>query len=115
VFSKDSLDITDEDRREICRRVRDAEERRVLITHGTDTMVQTGKALGEITDKTVVLVGSLSPSRFKGSDAEFNVGFAFAAVQLLPPGVFVTMNGRVFGVNEVRKNVEQNRFEFDGS
>ena len=115
VFSKDSLDMTDEDRNEIRRRVRDAEQRRILITHGTDTMVKTGKALGEVKEKTVVFVGSLSPSRFKGSDAEFNVGFAFAVVQLLPPGVYIAMNGSVFGVHEVRKNVEQNRFEFDGS
>ncbi len=115
VFSKDSLDMTDEDRDEICRRVQKASESRILITHGTDTMVKTGKALGDVGNKVVVLVGSLSPSRFKGSDAEFNVGFALAAVQLLNPGVYIAMNGRVFDVYKVRKNVEQNRFELDAN
>lgn len=113
VFSKDSLDITDEDRAEIKARVEQTVEDRIIITHGTDTMVETGVVLDRVRDKTIVMVGSLSPSRFKGSDAEFNVGFAFAAVQVLPPGVYVAMNGRIFNVHEVRKNVEKNRFELD--
>lgn len=84
----------------------------VLITHGTDTMVQTLEALAPICDnKTVVLVGSLSPARFKGTDAEFNIGFALGAVQALPPGAYIAMNGRVFREGNVRKNREANRFE----
>ncbi len=111
LFMKDSLDITDEDRAEIARRVWDEPCRHVVITHGTDTMVKTALALGEITDKAVVLVGSLSPARFKGSDAEFNIGFAIGAVQALRPGVYITMNGRIFNPEEVKKNRDANRFE----
>ena len=113
VFSKDSLEIDDGDRALIRERVEAAGERRILITHGTDTMVKTGQALSDMPGKTVVLVGSLSPSRFMGSDAEFNVGYALAAVQVLLPGVYIAMNGHVFDIGNVRKNVEENRFEHD--
>lgn len=74
-------------------------------------MIETAKALQGIPGKTVVLVGSLSPARFKSSDAEFNIGFALAAVQTLPAGVYIAMNGRIFLPNRVRKNREANRFE----
>ncbi|MDX1739919.1 MAG: asparaginase domain-containing protein [Rhodothermales bacterium] len=111
LFMKDSLEITDEDREVIRRHVERAVEDRILITHGTDTMVQTAAVLKGVIDKVIVLVGSLSPSRFKGSDAEFNIGFALAAVQLLPPGVYIAMNGLVFKHDEVHKNRAENRFE----
>ena len=110
-FRKDSLEMTDADRAEIRRKVEAAEARRILITHGTDTMVQTGKALASVKGKTIVLVGSLAPARFKNSDAEFNIGFALAAVQTLPVGVWITMNGRVFAYDSVKKNKTLNRFE----
>ncbi len=74
-------------------------------------MIETARALQGIRDKTIVLVGSLSPARFKRSDAEFNIGFALAAVQTLPPGVYIAMNGRIFTPERVRKNREANRFE----
>ncbi len=111
LMRKDSLDLTDADRALIAERVRATAARRVLITHGTDTMAATARALGDAAGKTVVLVGSLSPARFKGSDAEFNIGFALAAVQTLPPGVWVAMNGLVFPADSVKKNREANRFE----
>lgn len=111
LLRKDSLDLTDEDRELIASAVAGCEVNQVLITHGTDTMVQTGLRLANIPDKTIVLVGSLSPARFRGSDAEFNIGFAMAAVQTMPPGVYVAMNGRVFDVRVVRKNREANCFE----
>ncbi|MEM1042822.1 MAG: asparaginase domain-containing protein [Bacteroidota bacterium] len=111
LLRKDSLDLTDADRALIAERVRAASSPRILITHGTDTMTATAQALGDAGDKTVVLVGSLSPARFKGSDAEFNIGFALAAVQTLPPGVYVAMNGLVFPAEGVRKNRPANRFE----
>ena len=78
---------------------------------GTDTMIQTAQALAGIPGKVIVLVGSMQPARFKTSDAVFNIGFAAAAVQTLPPGVYITMNGRVFNPSRSRKNVEMNRFE----
>jgi len=111
LFKKDSLDITEEDRALICKRVSSDTARCILITHGTDTMVETARALEAIPDKVIVLVGSLSPARFKGSDAEFNIGFAMGALQSLTPGVYIAMNGRVFRPDDVRKNREANRFE----
>jgi L-asparaginase len=111
LMAKDSLDMTDEDRRLIVERVAADPCDRILVTHGTDTMVDTAKALEQVDGKTIVLVGSLSPARFKGSDAEFNIGFAVAAVQVLSPGAYVAMQGRAFRPDEVRKNVEANRFE----
>lgn len=111
LFRKDSLEMTEADREQIVRRVKDEPCRRILITHGTDTMVDTARALTPVRDKTVVLVGSLSPARFKNSDAEFNTGFALAAVQSLPAGVYIAMNGRIFPPDHVRKNPAENRFE----
>ena len=111
LMRKDSLDLTDADRAEIATRVRKTPHRRVLITHGTDTMVETARALADIEGKTVVLVGSLTPARFKSTDAEFNIGFAMAAVQTLPEGVYIAMNGQVFDPQRVRKNRAANRFE----
>ena len=111
VFQKDSLDITDEDRQILRQRVLGSEEERILITHGTDTMSDTARQLQGIDGKTIVLVGSLSPARFKQTDAEFNIGFAMCAVQTLRPGVYIAMNGRVFEADRVRKNRTENRFE----
>lgn len=111
LFRKDSLDLTDADRAVLAARVREEPCSRVVITHGTDTMVQTAQALADIPGKTVVLVGSLTPARFKFSDAEFNIGFALGAVQALPPGVYIAMNGRIFDPAQVCKNREANRFE----
>jgi L-asparaginase len=115
LFQKDSLDITEADRSLIVRRVREDPAGHILITHGTDTMVETARALDAINEKVIVLVGSLSPARFKGSDAEFNIGFALGALQACSAGVYVAMNGRVFTSDNVRKNREANRFEAIGS
>jgi L-asparaginase len=111
LFRKDSLELTDEDRQHIVEVVSSMESDRLLITHGTDTMVQTAHELKQVPEKTIVLVGSLSPARMKASDAEFNVGFALAAVQTLPAGVYIAMNGQIFHADHVRKNLERNRFE----
>lgn len=111
VMRKDSLDLTDDDRAEIRARVEAAEETRIIITHGTDTMTDTARALAGIDGKTIVLTGALHPARFRHSDAEFNVGMAVAAVQACGPGVWVTINGRVFDGMRVKKNREANRFE----
>lgn len=113
LFMKDSLDLSEEDREAIRDQVDRSSADRILITHGTDTMVETANVLAALGGKTIVLVGSLSPSRFKGSDAEFNIGFALAAVQLLPEGVYIAMNGQVFRHDEVRKNRTANRFEMN--
>lgn len=111
VLRKDSLDMTEEDRALVRDAVEKSPERMVVVTHGTDTMVETAKALRGIRGKVVALTGSLSPARFKSSDAIFNVAVAVAAVQTLPEGVYIAMNGRVFDPDRVRKNREANRFE----
>jgi L-asparaginase len=112
LFRKDSLELTDADREVLVERVRNESSDRILITHGTDTMVDSARALEGLGDKTIVFVGSLSPARFKNSDAEFNIGFALAAVQMLPRGIYIAMNGQVFTADHVRKNRDANRFEF---
>ena len=111
VLRKDSLELTDADRQLIRRRVEAAPCDRVLITHGTDTMVETALALSSVTGKTVVLTGSLQPARFRNTDAVFNVGVAVGAVQCLPPGTYLAMNGRVFDPRRVRKNRDRHAFE----
>jgi L-asparaginase len=111
VLYKDSLDMTDADRRLIFDRVASDPAERIILTHGTDTMVDTAKKLAHIPGKTMVLTGAMQPARFKTSDAAFNIGGAIAAVQVLPPGAYIVMNGRVFEAGNVRKNIEKNRFE----
>ncbi|MGH8254321.1 MAG: asparaginase domain-containing protein [Steroidobacteraceae bacterium] len=111
LLRKDSLEMTEEDRQAIRSAVLGSTEDRVLITHGTDTMVETARSLGGIEGKTIVLTGALQPGRFADSDAEFNLGLAFGAVQLCPVGVYVVANGTVFPADGVRKNLEMNCFE----
>jgi len=111
VLRKDSLHIDAEDRALVRRTIEAQRSRHILVTHGTDTMVETGLALTGIPGKTIVLTGALNPARFMGSDAVFNIGTAVGAVQSLPEGVYVAMNGRVWVPDRVRKNVEANRFE----
>ena len=111
LLRKDSLDLTDEDRQLIYRAVAADDHHHLLITHGTDTMLLTAQLLQQIPGKVMVLTGSMQPARLRFSDAIFNIGYAIAAVQLLPPGVYVAMNGRIFEPGKARKNIEMNRFE----
>lgn len=111
LFRKDSLDITDEDRQAIRKAAEEAKSQKILITHGTDTMAETARALIGIENKTIVLTGALEPALFKTSDAIFNVGCALGAVQSLGAGVYIAMNGAIFNADNVRKNLERNRFE----
>ena len=111
LLRKDSLELTDADRALVKHSIAAEPERHVLITHGTDTMVETARALAGFDGRTIVLTGALNPARFRGSDAEFNIGTAVGAVQSLPAGVYIAMNGRVWDPWQVRKNVAANRFE----
>jgi len=109
---KDSLDLTEADREAICAAVAAATETRIIVTHGTDTMVRTAQRLAaKGLAKTVVLVGAMVPYAFSNSDGLFNLGLAFGAAQLLAPGVYLTMNGRIFPWNTVRKNPTLGIFE----
>ncbi len=108
----DSLEMTDADRELIASNCREVPEQYIVITHGTDTMVDTARALAErVTDKTIVLTGAMIPIAFGSSDGLFNLGGALTAVQVLPCGVYITMNGRVFPWNNVRKNLQTGVFE----
>jgi len=111
ILHKDSLDMTDEDRQLIFDKIASDEHRHILLTHGTDTMIQTAKKLNTIPDKVIVLTGAMAPARFKYSDAAFNIGCAVAAVQVLTPGVYIAMSGRIFDPDCIKKNLEQNWFE----
>jgi len=108
----DSLHMTDDDRQIILQQCRSAPESRIVITHGTDTMVETAGVLARrVTDKTIVLTGAMIPYKFGSSDGLFNLGSALAFAQTLPPGVYVAMNGRCFAWNRVRKNRKTGMFE----
>jgi len=108
----DSLQMTDDDRQILLDQCRKVPEMRILITHGTDTMVRTAEVLAQgIADKTIVLTGAMIPYKFGSSDGLFNLGSALAFAQTLPPGVYVAMNGRHFVWNRVRKNRKTGVFE----
>ncbi len=108
----DSLDMHLANRLKILESCRRAPESRIVVTHGTDTMIETGRILGEAgLGKSVVMTGAMVPYSFTASDAVFNLGCAVTAVQLLPPGVYVAMNGRVFPWDRVRKHRETGTFE----
>ena len=111
LLRKDSLDLTDEDRQLICRTVESAAERHVIVTHGTDTMIDTARELKGLTDKVIVLTGAMQPAKFRFTDAVFNIACAVTAVQLLPVGVHICMNGRIFDPERIRKNRQVNQFE----
>ena len=111
----DSLEMTDSDRALIVEQCRQASESRIVVTHGTDTMVETAAALAAAlhpeSGKTIVLTGAMIPYAFGSSDGLFNLGSALSFVQALPPGVYVAMNGRWFDWDKVRKNRETGTFE----
>jgi L-asparaginase len=108
----DSLDMTDSDRELIASNCNDAPEANIVITHGTDTMVATARVLAEsVPNKTIVLTGAMIPIAFGSSDGLFNLGGALSVVQVLPPGVYIAMNGRVFDWHNVEKNRDTGVFE----
>ena len=109
---KDSLDFEDADRDAIVEAIKVASEQALVITHGTGTMDQSARWISDrISDKTVVLTGAMRPHSLSFSDGPFNLGGALIAAQLLPPGVYGTMNGRVFEAAVLRKNTEEGRFD----
>ncbi|MEP3478049.1 MAG: asparaginase domain-containing protein [Fuerstiella sp.] len=115
LMKKDSLELTEDDRQQIVNHVAHSTEQHVLITHGTDTMVQTGLALQanfeQFSDKRIVLTGAMLPAGFRNSDAVFNVGVAIGALLSLPAGIYIAMNGSIFDPSTARKNRDAQRFE----
>lgn len=112
VMLKDSLEMNDNDRQQLLERCLAVTHTHIVITHGTDTMVETSQLLADtIKRKTIVLLGAMIPYHFKYSDALFNLGFAISAVQTLPHGVYITMNGKIFKHDQVIKNTEIGEFQ----
>jgi L-asparaginase len=108
----DSLQMTDQDRHAVARRCRDCPESAIVITHGTDTMVETAGVLARnVPGKTIVLTGAMVPYAFGSSDGLFNLGSALSFVQVLPAGVYIAMNGTHFPWDRVRKNRARGTFE----
>ncbi|WP_340265194.1 asparaginase domain-containing protein [Sphingobium mellinum] len=110
VTRKDSLELDDADRALIRNRVAAAPESHIIITHGTDTMTDTATLLQAVPGKRIILVGALAPARFSESDASFNLGMAFATVQVAAPGVYITMSGSVFRADQVVKDRAKGAF-----
>ena len=111
LLRKDSLELTDEDRKIVRQSVQNSTASQIVITHGTDTMITTARALADIPHKTIVLTGAMQPARFRLTDAVFNIASAMMATQILPEGVYIAMNGKIFDPQRTRKNVDLNRFE----
>jgi L-asparaginase len=112
VMMVDSLEMTDGDRQAVLVNCREAPEQRIVVTHGTDTMVETARVLAAgALEKTIVLTGAMIPYAFGSSDGLFNLGSALSFAQVLPSGVYIAMNGRCFSWNRVRKNVTLGVFE----
>ncbi|MGH1470423.1 MAG: asparaginase domain-containing protein [Cellvibrionaceae bacterium] len=111
LMKKDSLDLDDSDREIIQKAVVLEREKKIVITHGTDTMIKTAEVLQDIPDKVIVITGAMYPAQYRDSDAVFNLGAALAAVQTLSSGVYIVMNGKIFDPNTAVKNIKMNRFE----
>lgn len=103
LLAKDSLEMTQKDRQSIKKACEKTKTNKILITHGTDTMVETAKVLSKIPNKTIVLTGASQPYRFRESDAEFNIGVAIGAINVLDRGVYIAMNGRVYKWDKCQK------------
>jgi L-asparaginase len=111
LLKKDSLDMSEQDRLIVLKAVQNELNDKIIITHGTDTMIETAAALSPIKGKTIVLTGAMEPAKFKSSDAVFNLGSAVAAVQVLPFGVYLVISGKIFTPDNVRKNRDRKQFE----
>jgi len=111
LLKKDSLDMTEEDRQKVYDACSIEKINKILITHGTDTMIETARRLNSIKNKTIILVGSSKPAKFLDSDAPFNIGAAIGAINILDKGVYIAMNGSIFPWDNVIKNKETGKFE----
>jgi L-asparaginase len=110
LLQKDSLDITDENRQKIFDTCLSTKDDKIIITHGTDTLIETAKFLSGIKDKTIILTGAIKPERFKDSDAEFNIGAAIGAISVIQAGLYIAMNGRIFEYDKVSRDETTGKF-----
>ncbi len=111
LLRKDSLDLTVKDKKKIFDTCEKADTEKIIITHGTDTMIETAKFLSVIKNKTIILTGAFKPEKFKESDADFNIGTAIGGINILEYGVFIAMNGRIFKFDKVKRNKKTFNFE----
>ncbi len=111
VVRRDSLDMTDNDRELIAEEIEKSGCRNIVVTHGTDSLAETGVYLERLKGFTIVLTGAMRPADFRSTDAEFNLGAAVTAARILPPGVYLAMNGRIFNPSRAMKNGELDMFE----
>jgi len=111
LLKKDSLDITEEDRKKLKTYCEQTDYTKIIITHGSDTMPETARYIGELPGKAIVLTGAYRPERFTNSDAAFNIGLAVGAVNHIEQGTFVAMNGKVMRPERISKNPETGAFE----
>jgi L-asparaginase len=110
LLKKDSLDMDDGDRESILKFCKDSDWDKIIITHGTDTMIESAKKLSQIKDKVIIFTGAVLPERFIDSDASFNLGFAIGAINYLKNGVYIAMQGRIYEWNKCKKAPESGRF-----
>ena len=110
LFQKDSQDISDADRMQLRDFLRDTEFEKIIITHGTDTIIETARFIQNVSGKTIVFTGAFLPEKFKESDADFNLGMAVAAVQNFPEGVFVCLNGIVCSAEKIKRDMNTGKF-----
>lgn len=109
---KDSLEITNEDRDSMVRYINDDKNQIFIITHGTDTMIETGRYLKDrIRDKTIIITGAMRPEKFSDSDAPINIGIAIGSVQCLQSGVYIAMHGLVRTATEIARDLETGQFK----
>jgi len=111
ILKKDSMDMNDADRELVLKKCKRIKNDKIIITHGTDTMIDTAKKLSEIKDKTIVITGSAYPYKFKNSDANFNLGVAVGAITILEKGIYIAMNGRIYTWDKCKKHEDGKFFE----
>ena len=111
ICRKDSLELTDDDRLAVKQAIESSDAKWVLITHGTDTMVNTANFIGEQAGKVIIFTGAMQPARFSNTDAIFNIGTAIGAMSVAKPGTYIAMSGQVYPADQVFKNYESRRFE----
>jgi L-asparaginase len=109
-LKKDSLDITNEDRKQILKVCQETKANKIIITHGTDTMIETAKELSSIKDKTIVITGSMRPEMFSNSDAPINVGIAIGAINILDKGIYIAMHGKVISWDKCKRDMTTGQF-----